>query len=109
MTSDYRSPEPRRPFTMADLMILIAGLAIGISWAQSAWPWVQPYVITFNGSAARVSIPLEKLPWSALLIVWIKAMTPFVASQGMALLICRIRRPRPPIRQLALNPGAIAL
>jgi len=95
------TPAPRK-FATADLMILVAGFAAGIAWTQAS----------LDDPNATLGEDLETataIPWRLLLEPWIEAPTPIMASIGAALLVCRLRPPRPSLRRLARQPGAVAL
>lgn len=87
-----------RRFTMADLMILVAGCAAGIAWTQTYWADITRQMRSLGTSTLRES--LQHLS---------EVSRPCLAMLGVALLICRIRRPRPALRRLARQPGSVAL
>src|SRR4051794_36855413 len=79
---------PARRFTLADAMLLVAATAAGMAMARVLSPSSRP-----RGAAPA-------LDWYVLfgmLICW-----------TVALLAVRLRRPRPRLRRLALQPGLIA-
>jgi hypothetical protein len=92
-------PEPAaRRFTMADLMILIAGCAVGIFWTQVAYKEI---IDQMEGKI--------QWDWSLRLIYLPMAPMPILASISLALLVCRLRQPRPRFRRLFRQPGALAM
>lgn len=85
-----------RKFTMADLMILIAGCAGGIAWTRNA----------YEATVAQMGGLL--VDWRFRLPYLVMSPTPILASIGVALLACRLRHPRPAFRRLARQPGFVA-
>ncbi len=92
-------PEPTpRKFTMADLMILIAGCAVGIAATQLL------YKDTF-GQIQEMGLDM----WQLRLTFLLMSPTPTLTSISVALLACRLRRPRPKLRRLFRQPGTVAI
>ncbi len=85
-----------RSFTIADLMILVAGSAIGVFWTQAA-------------HLGQNLLPTSSSPWREHWRGWLQAPVPVLASAAVATLICRMIPPRPPLRRLARQPGSTAL
>lgn len=104
-----------RRFSLGDVMILIAAAAV--------WLWIS------LGFVSPIRELLERLPfgrlsgWSswwvcltqtewevtlALLIYANNIALAFLLATSPAFLIMRLRRPRPPLAQLALQPGMVA-
>ncbi len=79
---------PARRLTLADAMILVAATAAAMAMARALAPKAPPR------GAARL---LDWYVLFALLICW-----------TVALFAVRLRRPRPPLRRLALQPGLLA-
>jgi hypothetical protein len=94
-------PSPARPaaskFTMADLMILVAGCAVAVVWTKA-----------YYGDLTR-QLELPDALWKVKLHYLFRAPVPSLTSIGLALLVCRLRPPRPSIRRLARQPGAVAM
>lgn len=102
MTSD-RSRRPHdRPFSLFDQLVLLAPLAVGIEITRS-----------MLGEELTSYQSLLHLGWFDTVLDWIPVvffgMLPRYAAVLMpALLIIRLRRPRPPLRKLFRQPGAAA-
>jgi len=77
-----------RRFTLADAMILVAATAVGLALAP---------VLATSGRARGMALKLDQHALMGLLISW-----------TIALLVLRLRRPRPRLRRLAVQPGFIA-
>lgn len=97
-----RNPRPQaRRFTVLDAMVFVAATAIGLAGARQsivdAWPFQRPDQGWTTGTI--FGHILHYLP--ELLLPLITAWTP-------SILILRLRRPRPSIRCLFLQPGASA-
>lgn len=101
MTTKPADPGRRR-FTLADAMILIAATAVGLALTRLNLEVLK------TGPAGRIrpirSIGelMEMLPQLAV------ASLPGAAMISLALGLIRLRRPRPSIRRIARQPGALA-
>jgi len=84
-----------RPVRLSDGMVLIAGAAAGLAWSSRIMPFFA------DGPFADASRPFQAL---FLLI----AAIPGVLGVNLALLGLRLHRPRPPLRGLFRQPGALA-
>jgi len=89
---------PERRLTMADLMILVAATAIGIALTRSV-------VAAIYTEADRAD--------SYLSVGWYKIYWRTVSGTGLSvatvtILVLRLRSPRPSLRRLARQPGAMA-
>ena len=90
---------PPRKFTILDLMLLVAATAIGFAIMRA-----------YSLEALRNDLaPYPDLP-KVLLTAWayVVATLPVPAAWSVALLACRLRRPRPRWRRLASRPGFVA-
>ncbi len=92
------SPSTARSFTLADLIILIAGFGVGIAWLRSLGEIQGGNLLTW---------PLP--PWRSSWWVWVVVPTPLFVAFGVATLICRLQDPCPPLRDLTRLPGATAV
>jgi hypothetical protein len=103
-------PAPRcRPFTVLDAMILVAATAVGIwlgrstqDFVTSDWPVVEwpDYWGKDAGTAYQETRWfLHRVSLAALPVAW---------PWTLALLVLRLRRPRPPVRRLIRQPGFAA-
>jgi hypothetical protein len=85
-----------RRFTLNDAIILMAALSCGFALAR--WAWAE-------------SIPLQRFPGTVrvrfMIEDTIKAASACVATLSIALLLLRVRSPRPRIPQLWREPGVI--
>jgi hypothetical protein len=89
-----------RRFTLFDVMILVAATAAGFALMRP-----------LAGAAfAHQVMRNYGLAWSALVRAsWvILAMTPLLAVWSLALLVLRLRQPRPRFRRLLRQPGFVA-
>jgi hypothetical protein len=88
----------RRP-QIIDLMILVCAVAIGMyvsRQAESRIKW---------GTGLSQAAP----PWSMRTIDWIEtSVLPWVVLMALATLIIRLRHPRPTLRRILRQPGAVA-
>jgi hypothetical protein len=82
-----------RSFGVADAMLLLVAVAIGLWVNRMDWPRIQafPHFDLYD----KVQVILEVL-------------LPYVAAGTAALLGMRLRQPRPSLRRLARQPGAVA-
>jgi hypothetical protein len=101
------APEPmtERPFTVADGLVLIGAMAVGLAfvrgWESPRWCSLGMGIIPGQTlSPARRILHATEVAAS-----W---TIPFALSLTVALLILRLRPPRPPIRRIARQPGVVA-
>jgi hypothetical protein len=92
---------PRR-FTLCDAMVLVAAVGLGLMLSR-----------TWSYYAEKLTGPLKHLaavghPWLPSMIYNIIALWPVVAMVAPALLLLRLRQPRPPARRLFAPPGVAA-
>jgi hypothetical protein len=88
-------PRVCRRFTVQDLMILVAATAIGLALAGSLSPGVWSFVTGSTRISDRIKGGIVGLQWM---------MVPGTA----AVLVIRLRQPRPRPRRLARQPGMAA-
>jgi hypothetical protein len=86
-----------RRFTLADSMVLIAATAVGLSVTK-------PYAeFLWDRSGAIMS------HWAARAVATINGLVPpTLAALTLAVLVLRLRRPRPRLRRVFRQPGAVA-
>ena len=106
-------PRHCRRFNLGDAMILVAASALGLALARMYLPRFFP---SFGGVAFGQLI--GSTPWSAtlsrsdvlvtILVMVLGASILFTLCGTLAFLIVRLRRPRPPLRDVALQPGVVA-
>ncbi len=89
---------PSRKFAISDLMILVAGSALGCGWTRANWQIAGEKLVLTTWTTWRTTWPIT-----------IQLPTPLLFSVGVAALACRFISPRPPIEQIARQPGIIAL
>jgi hypothetical protein len=75
----------------------LSAAAAGVAWTKA-----------YYGDAATQLEQLSEL-WKFKLQYLLKAPVPGLISIGLALLVCRLRPPRPSIRRLVRQPGAVAM
>ena len=95
-------PVSRRRFTIADAMILIATSAVGWFGVQSTLGGTFGPRRIFAAWRARTPGP------DTLVVVGLAIVVPFLATTTAAILIMRLRRPRPTSRRLFRQPGTVA-
>jgi hypothetical protein len=92
----------RRRFSVLDAMILIAATAVGLGGIRVYSPAFYTYQYT----------PIPPPPWVNWLAVvlsnWAFYLSPLPAAWTLAALVFRLRAPRPPLRRLMRQPGAVA-
>jgi|SRR5579864_6079801 len=84
-----------RRFNLRDVMILIAAIALAFTFALDAISGFGEIVPALRGTRDVISD-------------WTVGMLPSVAVLTSALFILRLMPPRPPLRDLAAQPGAVA-
>ncbi len=93
---------PARKMTLLDLMILVAAMALGFKIVRDIVPGVAHMVPT--GPDFWFLMPRWLMNASILIL----ASWPLPAMVTIALLLIRIRAPRPTLRRLARQPGFVA-
>lgn len=88
-----------RPFTIADAMILIAATAVGLAWSLSFWKLFSATIKPFDGTWAAVQQKVGEFTIPTM---------PCLICGTVALLIVRLRAPRPSWRRMSRQPGASA-
>lgn len=92
---------PRRPFTVLDELVLMVPLAAAIMVTGAFVTYENPP--SSNGTQAMIWQVLDWVP------VVVLGLVPRYTAMGMvALLVLRLRRPRPGWRRLSRQPGAVA-
>jgi hypothetical protein len=89
---------PRRRFTMLDILVLVAATAVGL--ASARW---YPAVEGLRTSTRPLNDRIANAVYLASNVT-----VPLLLAWSVADLILCLRGPRPPIRRLARQPGAIA-
>jgi hypothetical protein len=91
-----------RKLTLADAMLLVAAVALGSFLARETNP---------NLTSAIAHIKHDPTPGMRQLLsieASLKVVVPFLAVWTPALLLLRLRQPRPCLKRLARQPGAVA-
>jgi hypothetical protein len=92
-----------RRFSVLDAMILVAATAVGFAGIRAFSPAFYSYQYT----------PIPPPPWlnwsAVVLSNWAFYLSPLPAAWTLAALVLRLRPPRPPLRRLMRQPGAVAV
>ena len=91
-------PPVRRRFTLADGMILIAATAIGLAAMRIYLPRGRYSLMEMGARGGWLDRVVRDLSYCL----------PMFACWTIAVLILRLRKPRPPFRRLWKQPGAVA-
>jgi hypothetical protein len=96
-----------------DFATLIAATAVSLAWLRYAFGDFREFGEEFRESIAAVAAPpidWESWSWAAYSIcgLLMAVFAPFCWAWTVALLLLRLRQPRPRLRRLARQPGAIA-
>src|SRR4051794_33073784 len=94
-----KNPRPERPFNLVDGMILIAATCLGLAYLQ-AMPHLSP------GGLADYPTLREKIGRAIMWVLYL--LMPWCFPWAGAVVVIRLRPPRPPWRRLALQPGFAA-
>lgn len=108
MALHWRSMEarPRRRFTLSDAILLITALAIGLAWMRYYRRTVAgdtsfPNVIDTPSAAFPGFYRVRVARW------WIECSYHAVAPVTLAVLVARLRKPRPQLQRLTRQPGTV--
>jgi hypothetical protein len=92
-----------RRLSVLDAMILVAATAMGLAGIRACSPAFYSYQYT----------PITPPPWLNWLAVvlsnWAFYVSPLPAAWTLAAMVLRLRSPRPPMRRLMRQPGAVAV
>jgi hypothetical protein len=92
----------QRCLTLLDAMILVAATAVGLSLTGLLWDSMLGEYFYRPVSGWTSKAILAKAPLTVLLFL------PLLTAWSFALLLLRLRRPRPRLNRLALQPGTAA-
>lgn len=102
-------PKPRRIFNVLDALILIAAIGVGLAWIRvftQTEGMTDPYP---DGSEIVVGRPIPSPVVAVLIGFWcVDTSSNLVATVTIALVLLRAFPPRPGIRRLTRQPGAVA-
>jgi hypothetical protein len=96
-----------RKFTIVDAMLLIMATAIGIALVRAILPNISAMIMSILADLVHP----PKQGQSATSDAWIVALlagSPLLAAWTVALLLARLGRPRPHLRRVLRQPGAVA-
>jgi len=92
----------RRPFTVGDAMIFVAAIAVGTLAIRATLPDLTTFKADLNRTPSPGMRNFLTLQFS------LSAIIPYLASLTPAMLIVRLRQPRPGLRRVGRQPGLIA-
>jgi len=98
---------PARKFTFLDALILLAATALGFGVVWVFWtpaPWVELPRLPVDHPQASV----RAIQWTTVVPDLMLVARTFLSSWALALLLIRLRRPRPRLRALMCQPGMAA-
>jgi hypothetical protein len=100
-----RDRDTKRQFTLIDAIALVASAAIGLAlvrgWESPNW-CMEPMAFAFPNPTP--STPRQLVRAVSLAVSW---TIPFAMTSTVAILILRMRRPRPSFRRIARQPGTV--
>jgi hypothetical protein len=103
------TPPRCRPFTISDAMILVAATAIGIALMARFEEHSILHGLGHYTAGDHTALTFQiKLNIYNMVIADILNFEPLLESLTLAVLILRLRRPRPSLRRLARQPGFAA-
>ena len=104
-TGTPKNGEHRRRFTLGDGLLVVAALAAGCAmvrqWANPHWCADGP----FFAAPTNASLARTLCHGVAVGVSW---SIPFAIAMMPAVLAARLRKPRPPLEQIAAGPGTVA-
>jgi hypothetical protein len=103
-----RAYSTRQP-NLGDVMILVVACAVAMAIMKQADPLqsLQATLIPPSQTTMSTSLSLSLDVW---VLLWIERwISPMLVTLAVAILVIRLRRPRPSFRQLWQRPGVLAL
>ena len=94
-------PRRCRSFNLGDAMILVGSTALGLGFLKASWPGISES-LQLAGDP-RKDYPRFEIALFQSLIYW--SLSPMLAAWSIAVLLIRLRRPRPDRGDLANQPG----
>jgi hypothetical protein len=89
-----------RSFGFMDAMIFVAAAAVFLAGARQ--------VVFYRGDGLFLGTRIGSHPYPRTIPGWLDLLAPFLATTAPALLIVRLRQPRPKFRRLVRQPGTAA-
>ena len=103
------APRKTRPFNLLDAVILLASVAAGLAWARAdiaATIWVREQP---SGTILGNHMLMRPVRFSDRLFTFRRGAAHLLACWTAALLLLRLRRPRPHAAPVMRQPGAVAV
>ena len=102
-----------RKFGLWDAMVLVAATAVGLAVFPHAFGDLSTYAIRLLKLVSNLSAPQRDWRDGTVSIYYIFAqfaglLLPFCSAWSLALILLRLRKPRPALRQIAVQPGEVA-
>ncbi len=94
--------QPHRRFVLADAMLLIVATAVGIALVRA----ILHDILAILPTLSLITNPLIRA--NNMMRVALLAGSPLLAAWTVALLLARLGRPRPHLRRVLRQPGAVA-
>ena len=98
-------PISQRPFRIADAMVLIAALFVALVWDRAGGLNIPGFLFRL-GYMFWPPYSLWNLAFHAAEVVLL--LLPFLVLGSLSVFALRFQRPRPTLRQLLREPGAVA-
>jgi hypothetical protein len=96
-----------RKFTVVDAMLLIMATAIGIALVRAILPNISAMIMSILADFAHPPKQGESATAGAWQVALLAGL-PLLAAWTVALLLSRLGRPRPHLRRMLRQPGAVA-
>ena len=107
MMKHFRDRCFARPPTILDGIVIVGAVAIALTMAR-AWPYPRWWPLPMSMSMFPGTSPSDARSLHQHLGTWISWSIPFGITSTIALLVLHLRLPRPRLRRVARQPGAIA-
>jgi hypothetical protein len=102
--------KPHRTFTLGDVLILIAALAVGLAWMcdyQHGEQARESYPVPDYFPRRHLLTPFVGVYRAEVAAWWTVCLYHVVAPVTLAVLVARFRKPRPRLRRIARQPGTV--
>ena len=102
-----------RRFGLCDAMVLVAATAVGLASFPYTFGDLSKYAIKLLKLVGDLAAPQRDWRDRVVSVYYIFAqfaglLLPFCSAWSLALIILRLRQPRPALREIAVQPGAVA-